>query len=102
MIDLAKIKRKYYQIRLENGKILRIKPPTRTLMLELMEFENIEEKTESQAIEKLYELMTGIFNHNDNNIKFTKNKIERMIEEPTTLIYILQDYLNYSFEIMGE
>ncbi len=102
MIDLAKIKRKYYQIRLENGKILRIKPPTRTLMLELMEFENIEGKTESQAIEKLYELMTGIFNHNDNNIKFTKNKIERMIEEPTTLIYILQDYLNYSFEIMGE
>lgn len=102
MIDLGKLKNKHYSIKLKNGKILNIKPPTRAMMINLMELTKADTKTDDEAFEELYSLLTDIFNRNINKIHFSKTKIENMIEEPTTALYILQDYLEHSFKIMGE
>ena len=102
MIDLGKLKNKHYNIKLTNGKILNIKPPTRVMMIKLMEMTKADTKTDNEAFEELYSLLTDIFNRNINKIHFSKSKIENMIEEPTTALYILQDYLEHSFKIMGE
>ena len=71
-------------------------------MIKLMELTKADTKTDDEAFEELYSLLTDIFNRNINKIHFSKTKIENMIEEPTTALYILQDYLEHSFKIMGE
>lgn len=102
MIDLGQLKNKHYSIKLTNGKVLRIKPPTRAMMINLMEMTKADTKTDDEAFNELYSLLTDIFNRNINKMHFSKTKIENMIEEPTTAFYILKDYLQYSFDIMGE
>ncbi len=102
MIDLSRKNNKLYCIRIDTGKVLRIKPPTRKMILQISEMMNAGKKKDVTVMNDLYDLITDVFNNNINKMKFTTEQVSKMIGSPATAVEVLKDYLTFSFDILGE
>lgn len=100
MIDLSARAKELYSIRLEDGKILKLKKPTQSLLMKMMEFSSFESAPES-AIPYLFEILTEVFNRNTEGRKFTAADIEEMLDIEVAAI-ILEDYLKTTVKQLGE
>lgn len=91
MIDLSKNKKDLYPIKLEDGTILKLKKPTQSMYIQMVQLED--SKGEGvQMIEEIFSILVRIFNRNDQGIVFTLNEIEEMVDIETAML-IIEDYL---------
>ena len=102
MIDLGSKKRKLYFIKLKDGKVLKIKMPTRSMLVDLINFRNMDADNDLEIMEELYDFMLKIFNRNENGRVFKAEEIENMFDDVNLAIYVLKDYMNFAFDKMGE
>ena len=102
MIDLSRKNNKLYGIKINTGKVLKIKPPTRNMILQISDLINTGKKKDITALNELYELLTDIFNNNVNKMNFTNEQVAKMVGSPATAVEVLKDYLTFSFDILGE
>lgn len=104
MLDLSVLKDKTYDIKLENGEMLHIKKPTQRLMKYVTEIHRLnvtDGLTEEDKVDKIFEFVVTIFNHNTDDKKFKKPQIEDMFDI-SIASYIVQDYLNFTTKILSD
>ena len=104
MLDLAKLQQNFYKIKLLDGTILQIPKPSQLLLRNMMELENVDNTFENSStliIKEIYNILFEMFNTNKNGIKYTLEDIEKMFDLSTALI-VIKDYINFSFDILGE
>ena len=100
MIDLSTIERSNYQIKLESGEVLEIKKPSQKFLNEILALyeyiQKMEDSTESglKVIDRLYDILTDIFNSNINGKVFSREDIEKMLDIKMAMA-VLQDYFLY-------
>ena len=100
MIDLSTIERSNYQIKLESGEVLEIKKPSQKFLNEILALyeyiQKMEESAESglKVIDRLYDILTDIFNSNINGKVFSREDIEKMLDIKMAMA-VLQDYFLY-------
>ena len=100
MIDLSTIERSNYQIKLESGEVLEIKKPSQKFLNEILAlYENIQKMEDSaesglKVIDRLYDILTDIFNSNINGKVFSREDIEKMLDIKMAMA-VLQDYFLY-------
>jgi hypothetical protein len=100
MIDLSTIERSNYQIKLESGEVLEIKKPSQKFLNEILALYEYIQKMEDSAesglkvIDRLYDILTDIFNSNINGKVFTREDIEKMLDIKMAMA-VLQDYFLY-------
>ncbi len=101
MIDLSKkTATELYKIKLEDGTILKLKKPTQSMLVQMMEMSQSKEKDFEIVIE-LFSLITRIFNRNVNGMTFTQEQIEEMLDLEIAMA-IVQDYLNSTLKELGK
>lgn len=100
MIDLSTIERSNYQIKLESGEALEIKKPSQKFLNEILALYEYIQKMEDSAesglkvIDRLYDILTDIFNSNINGKVFSREDIEKMLDIKMAMA-VLQDYFLY-------
>lgn len=100
MIDLSTIERSNYQIKLESGEVLEIKKPSQKFLNEILALYEYIQKMEDSAesglkvIDRLYDILTDIFNSNINGKVFSREDIEKMLDIKMAMS-VLQDYFLY-------
>lgn len=100
MIDLSTIERSNYQIKLESGEVLEIKKPSQKFLNEILALYEYIQKMEDSAesglkvIDRLYDILTDIFNSNINGKVFSREDIEKMLDIKIAMA-VLQDYFLY-------
>nr|DAQ21951.1 MAG TPA: hypothetical protein [Caudoviricetes sp.] len=100
MIDLSTIERSNYQIKLESGEVLEIKKPSQKFLNEILALYEYIQKMEDSAesglkvIDRLYDILTDIFNSNINGKVFSREDIEKMLDIKMAMA-VLQDYFLY-------
>ena len=100
MIDLSTIERSNYQIKLESGEVLEIKKPSQKFLNEILALYEYIQKMEDSAesglkvIDRLYDILTDIFNSNINGKVFSREDIEKMLDIKMAMD-ALQDYFLY-------
>ena len=100
MIDLITIERSNYQIKLESGEVLEIKKPSQKFLNEILALYEYIQKMEDSAesglkvIDRLYDILTDIFNSNINGKVFSREDIEKMLDIKMAMA-VLQDYFLY-------
>ena len=99
MIDLSKKSTELYKIKLEDGTILKLKKPTQAMLVTMMEMSKAQEELE--VLNELFSLITRIFNRNVNNMTFTQEEIEEMLDLEIAM-EIVQDYLNSTLKELGK
>lgn len=99
MIDLSK-NTELYKIKLEDGTVLKLKKPTQSMLVQMMEMSQAKEK-DYEIVTKLFELLTKIFNRNTNGMTFTQEQIEEMLDLEIAMM-IVQDYLNSTLKDLGK
>lgn len=92
MIDLRLLNAMTFDLTLPDGRILNVKQPTKELyddllrMTELAKANNEEEK----ALGIIYSFLTRAFNRNTNELKFTKEELEKLISVNVAMYIILE------------
>lgn len=99
MIDLSKKSTELYKIKLEDGTILKLKKPTQAMLVTMMEMSKAQEELE--VLNELFSLITRIFNRNVNNMTFTQEEIEEMLDLEIAM-EIVQDYLENTLKELGK
>lgn len=103
MIDIRELNNRTFDLTLQDGTILNIRKPSNELfkqtftMIELIQ-KNGEEKNVVNAI---YIFLTKVFNRNLNNIKFTQQQIEEIIDIDVAM-YLIKEYQNFLNEVMQD
>lgn len=102
MFDMTKIKKRYFDIKLKNGKILNIEAPKLKILkkiLSLGESSKNEELNEND-MKDLIEATTLALNKNKQNYKISAEQVEELfnIEE---LILFLSDYFEWVNQIQN-
>ena len=98
MIDLSKQNSKPYEIKMFDGTILKIEKPTQQMLLDLVKLQ--EEEDTGLALEKLGEMLLKILNRNTNKKVYTEEILEQFSIEMVAAV--IQDYISYSFNLLGE
>ncbi|MCI1958972.1 MAG: hypothetical protein LKJ25_05025 [Clostridia bacterium] len=101
MLDLGKVKQEQYKIKLADGTILKLKKPTQAMLITLYEMKDIADSEDIEILDKLYEFLLRIFNRNLNDITYTKNDIEEILDIKTAMVF-LQDYFDFHYKQLGE
>lgn len=99
MIDLSK-NTELYKIKLEDGTVLKLKKPTQSMLVQMMEMSQTKEK-DYEIVTELFNLLTRIFNRNTNDMAFTQKQIEEMLDLEIAM-KIVQDYLNSTLKDLGK
>ena len=100
MLDLSKITQEYYQIKLPNKAILKLKKPTQSMLRTMLEIAN-SDMEETEMLDYVYVMITRMFNRNINNIQFTREDVEDMLPIDTAMI-VLKDYIDSTLKDLGE
>lgn len=100
MIDLSKKATELYKIKLEDGTLLKLKKPTQAMLLTMIEMSKAQED-DIEVLTELFSLITRIFNRNVNNMTFTQEEIEEMLDLEIAM-EIVQDYLNSTLKELGK
>lgn len=101
MIDLSKKSfNELYKIKLQDGKILKLKKPTQSMLVKMLELSQMDEYG-IEVLNDIFAITTMIFNRNDSDITFTQKDIEEMIDLDIAMT-IIQDYLKYTTSILGK
>lgn len=103
MLDLAALKDKTYDIKLENGEVLHIKRPTQKMTKGLLEMSNfvMSDVDHIKKADKLFDYVTSIFNYNTDNKKFKRNEIEEILDISLSQ-YIIKDYMAFSNNLLKD
>ena len=100
MLDLSKITQEYYQIKLPNKTILKLKKPTQSMLRTMLEIAN-SDMEETEMLDYVYVMITRMFNRNINDIQFTREDIEDMLPIDTAMI-VLRYYMDNTLKDLGE
>ena len=93
MIDLS-VKKNYWQIKLEDKTILKCKRPTQSLLLSMIRLQESNEEP-IELMEEFAAIVVRIFNRNVNDLEFTKEQVEEMIDLESA-VAIMKDYIEFS------
>jgi len=95
MINLQKIKRKYYQLIDTEGRKLNITMPSQGFLKKIIDTVNAD-LTEEEALEIMYELLLDILNMNTNGIEYGTEYVEQFDIQTAELI--INDYTAFITE----
>lgn len=101
MIDLNTLNSKFYEIKLTDGSILRLKKPTQNTYIELASIKDLDRNNPAELLMTLRILTTKIFNGNAEGRIFTEDEIGEMMPLEI-MLYVLTDYLNFAKKDLGE
>lgn len=101
MLDLSKLAQEYYNIKLTDKTILKIRKPSQAILKTMIEFQNADRIEEAEVIDFLYDLIFRIFNRNTEDRRFTREEIEEMMSVEIA-VEVLKDYFTFSLKILGE
>lgn len=103
MIDLSMLNNKTFDIKLQDGTELNIRKPSNELfketfrMIKLMEANGEDDK----KISAIYIFLAKMMNRNLNNIKFTQQQLEEMIDIDVSM-YLIKEYQNFLNEVVQD
>lgn len=103
MIDLQELTSKTFDVKLMDGTELNIRKPSNELfrgtlkMVELMEANGEEDK----KISAIYSFLLRMFNRNLNEIKFTQNQLEEMIDIDVAML-LIKEYQQFLVEAVKD
>lgn len=103
MIDLSILSNKTFDIKLPDGFELNIRKPSNDLfketfrMIKLMEANGEDDK----KISAIYVFITKMFNRNMNNVKFTQQQLEELIDIDIAM-YLIKEYQNFLNEVVQD
>lgn len=101
MLDLSKHKIKYYEIKLPDKTVLKIKPIKQSTMMKMYDLQERAEQGDKDVVNEMYEIVLNLFNNNEKNIEFDMEQIEDFL--PMELLAtFFEDYIKYSFGVVGE
>ena len=103
MLDLTTrtSSKKLYEIKMPDGKELKLKLPTQSLLMKLNDIQAYVETDPMKALSAINNLVVQILNLNTQGIKYTEEQIMDMLDLDT-LILIIQDYLTTTTKTLGE
>lgn len=100
MLDLSKSQQRIYKIKWKDGEVIKLKLPTRALLVSIMDLRDREDRNELELLDDVCALLAQAFNRNENQRTFTNKDFE---DFPMNVLFeILVDYMNYGFTSMGE
>lgn len=95
MLDLASVNNTFYEIKLIDGTLLKLKRPTQAMQNTLFQLK----EAGDDAMNKLLDLFVRIMNRNNEGISFTSEDFEDYDIALTTLV--IKDYFEFwSKEVM--
>lgn len=103
MIDLSILSNKTFDIKLQDGTELNIRKPSNELfketfrMIKLMEANGEDDK----KISAIYIFLTKMFNRNMNNVKFTQQQLEELIDIDVAM-YLIKEYQQFLNEVVQD
>ncbi|MBS5794887.1 MAG: hypothetical protein KIC92_09110 [Clostridiales bacterium] len=100
MLDLGKLQQKLYKIKLLDGTILQIPKPSQLLLKKMINLEKVENKG-ANLLDEINNILLEIFSTNKNGIVYTFEDIEKMFDLSMALV-VIKDYINFSFDMLGE
>lgn len=96
MLDLASVNNKYYEVKLIDGTLLKLKRPTQAMQNSLL---TLKDAGSENAINSMLALFIRIINRNTENKIFTSDDFEDYDIALTTLV--IKDYFEFwSKEVM--
>ncbi len=101
MLDLGKMKDEQYKIKLADGTILKLKKPTQAMLITLYEIQDMDGSEDIEILDKIYKFLLRIFNRNLNNITYTQEDIEEMLDIKK-VFKVLHDYFDFHYKQLGE
>lgn len=103
MLDLTTrtSSQKLYEIKMPDGKLLKLKLPTQSLLMKLNDLQAYMDKDPLMALDALNNLVVQILNLNTEGIKYTEEQIKDMLDL-NTLVLIIQDYITETTKTLGE
>lgn len=100
ILDLSVYREQTLDIRTEDGKLLHITKPSEAMIIELMQFREINDDTPpAEIIAALDRITTLILNHNKEKITFNESDISALSMEAKTAI--LSAYSKFATELQS-
>ena len=95
MLDLTQIVKKYYEIRLLDETVLKLKRPSQAMVEFLISIKNlIEKKEEEQVVASFAELFALILSNNTDGYQYEAEGLAAEYDF-STISYVIEDYFKY-------
>ncbi|GEM_PF-3450342 len=103
MIDLSMLNNKTFDITLQDGTVLNIRKPSNELFKETFKMIELIKKNgeEKNIVNAIYIFLTKVFNRNFNDIKFTQQQVENLIDIDISM-YLIKEYQNFLTEVIQD
>lgn len=103
MLDLSVFKEQYFELKLFDGEVLKLKKPTQRMVIEMMAYEQtFKDKKNHKNIEIMVDtfsqMIVDILNNNANEREFTKQFVEENFDF-TLGLTLVQAYMNFVQEV---
>lgn len=101
MLDLGKVKQQLYKLKLEDGTELKIKKPTQAMLNKIIQLSNLDKEDSEEAFDKIFEVLTDIFNRNTQKKEFSQEDIENMLDAEIAMM-VIEDYMKDIYKELGK
>ena len=102
VIDLSVFETQTMEVRLNGDKVLQLQKPTQAMVIEMMKFRNIDEKTDEKDIVAAIDKLTlMVLNSNDKVEKFTLLSMNKLLNTQQK-IALLTAYSEYISEVQSD
>lgn len=91
MLDLTKIKVKYFQVKLPNGDVLHIKKPTQAMIKYVADMESLDME---EQLEKVYNFTVRVLNHNKEEKSYTLEDVHEILEFEVIQV-LIEEYIKF-------
>lgn len=93
MLDLTAFEGEYYEVRLIDGKELKLKRPTQGMYVVVMQMQELAGDV-AKSLPAIMQLFARVLNRNTANLIFTLDELEESYDV-TIAIYLIKDYFTY-------
>lgn len=102
MLDLSTIEVKFFDVKLPDGSVVNIKPPTLSMKNEIATLaQKVHTMNEKQQEKALVKLVTRIFNRNVEDREFKESEISKWFDE-SVLNLIVVKYTEFIAEVVNQ
>lgn len=99
-LDLSVFEEQYLDVKLPDGRILKLCKPTQAIVINMMKFQNINESTDAAAvIDAVDEIALDILSTDKNGIVVTKETVEEMNLQMK--LALIQEYGKFISEVQS-
>jgi hypothetical protein len=103
MIDLTLLQDKTFDIKVNEDLILNIRKPNNQMFKDIAKIVEIIEanKEDDKIINIIYQFLTGVFNRNKNDKRFSQKEIEDLFDIDVAM-YLIREYQGWVNEVLQD